>query len=351
MQQNRCMELTGGEIYFIRERDLLSNELTDYFKVGIVREGGKDERSSLIRLKDHQTGNPRELVLDEVFTTPLVERLETMIHAINATSGIRGEWLRNDDNRIEEIKRQLTLLVEEAKTAAPVIARADELKKQFSNDSKIEASEYAHSWFTQYAIAHLSEAHYKPLVERINNLLIEAIEKGEDIAKVAKIQEKKAKFDLDEEALKAAHPETYELFMETVVTGPLGKFATKKISLDQKLVDEVLDPATLEILQVIEKVESGQLGKLDLHKPRLDLWGLQSKAAWDKDVATAHLKVICDVNAGIEGICTWNRVEKKAEKFNIANFKNAHPELFEEFQIEITGKGALIVDKKIGYAQ
>jgi hypothetical protein len=345
------MELTGGEIYFIRERDLLSNELTEYFKVGIVREDGKDERSSLDRLKNHQTGNPRELILDEVFTTPLVERLESMIHAINATSGIRGEWLRNDSNRISEIKMQLTLLVEEAKAVAPVIAKADELKRQFSNDSKIEASESAHSWFAKYCDAHLSEAHYKPLVERINNLLIEAIEKGEDIAKVAKIQEKKIKFDLDEEALKAAHPETYELFMETVVTGPVGKFATKKIVLDQKLVDEELNPATLEILQVIEKVENGQLGKLELHRPRLDLWGLQSKAAWDKEVAAAHLKVICDVNAGIDGLCTWNRVEKKTEKFNKQNFKIAHPDLFEEFQVEIKGKGALIVDKKIGYAQ
>jgi len=345
------MELTGGEIYFIRERDLLSNELTDYFKVGIVREDGKDERSSSDRLSDHQTGNPRELVLDEVFKTPLVERLETMIHAINATSGIRGEWLRNDDNRIEEIKKQLTLLVEEAKTVAPVIAKADKLKKKFSNDSKIEASESAHSWFTKYCDAHLSEAHYKTLVERINKLLIDAIEQGEDIAKVAKIQEKKIKFDLDEEALKAAHPETYELFVETVVTGPVGKFATKKIVFDQRLFDEVLNPSTLEILQVIEKVESGELGKLELHRPRLDLWGLQSKAAWDKEVAAAHLKVICDVNAGIEGLCTWNRVEKKTEKFNKQNFKSAHPELFEKFQVEIKGKGALIVDKKIGYAQ
>lgn len=344
------MTFAGGEIYFIRERDLISNELTEYFKVGIVREGGKNGRNSEDRLKDHQTGNPRELVLDEVFKTPLAEKLETIVQAINAEAGIRGEWMRIQDGNIDLIKSQLVQLVDEAKSASPIMTNAEELKSKSSNGTKLQADDDALKWHAVYSRANLSIAYYEPIVKRINSLILDAIEKGEDVAKVAKIQEKKTRFDLDEDALKAAHPDIYALFFEIVVSEPTGKFVPKKVPTDQDLIDNVLMPLTSEIVQVVERVETGELGKVSLHKPWLSLWGLLAKESWDKEVALANLKVICGLNSGIEDVCTWNRLEKKTEKFNKSAFKEAHPELYEKFQKEIQVKAALIVDKNVGYA-
>lgn len=351
MQQNGFMTLPSGEIYFIRELDLLTNDFTEYFKVGIVRDGGKDKRSSENRLKDHQTGNPRKLVIDEVFKTPLVERIETMIHAINASSGIRGEWLRTKDNNLELIKEQLRSLVGEAQQAQPVFEEAELISKKASNGEVVKASDIASEWFAKYSKAHLSDKYFQPLVDRISDILRNAIEKGEDLDKVAKIQEQESRFDLDQKALKEAHPELYALFVEVAATEPKGRFSTKKISIDQDLIDNHLAPLTSEVLQVIEKVESGNLDKVALHKPALVLYGLQARAAWDKDVAGSNLQILCGVNSGIEGICTWNREEKKVQKFNKKAFIEAHPEIAAKFQKEIAGKSALIVDKKIGYAE
>ena len=65
------MILTGGEIYFLGERDLKSGKDTGFVKIGLVRE--KDARDTESRLKEHQTGNPRLLHVVKVVKTPVVE--------------------------------------------------------------------------------------------------------------------------------------------------------------------------------------------------------------------------------------------------------------------------------------
>ena len=50
----------AGEIYFIGEVDLKSKSHSNYYKIGIVRES--DERTTVNRLAEHQTGNPRRLI-------------------------------------------------------------------------------------------------------------------------------------------------------------------------------------------------------------------------------------------------------------------------------------------------
>ena len=59
------MSQAAGEIYFIGEKDLRTKELTQYFKVGIVRENPENaDRESTQRLLEHQTGNPRERCIE-----------------------------------------------------------------------------------------------------------------------------------------------------------------------------------------------------------------------------------------------------------------------------------------------
>ena len=58
------MVTSAGELYFLRETDYVTGQLTPFTKIGIVRDG----RGSADRLRDHQTGNPRTLVLHSVIT-------------------------------------------------------------------------------------------------------------------------------------------------------------------------------------------------------------------------------------------------------------------------------------------
>ena len=94
------MKFTAGELYVIGELDLRTNEKTNYYKVGIVRE--KRERTSAERLKDHQTGNPRELFVYDFIKCKVVEEVETVFHRLMASKGVRGEWLELNHAELAE---------------------------------------------------------------------------------------------------------------------------------------------------------------------------------------------------------------------------------------------------------
>lgn len=74
--------MTPGELYFINDRDHFIGESTNFYKIGIVRQG--ESRGSSQRLKEHQTGNPRPLILSHVVKTDVVERVETLMHKMFA---------------------------------------------------------------------------------------------------------------------------------------------------------------------------------------------------------------------------------------------------------------------------
>ena len=50
-------------IYFMTERDLFGYPCGPYVKIGLVK-GNDDGRSSFERRKEHQTGNPREIIIE-----------------------------------------------------------------------------------------------------------------------------------------------------------------------------------------------------------------------------------------------------------------------------------------------
>ena len=71
------MITTSGELYFIGEEDIKTGEKSSYYKIGIVRES--EGRTSVNRLSEHQTGNPRRLLIAHALETPAVEAVETAL--------------------------------------------------------------------------------------------------------------------------------------------------------------------------------------------------------------------------------------------------------------------------------
>ena len=70
------MSIVPGYIYFIRERDFLTNQDGGYVKIGLTRE----ERPVSARLSDHETANPREEYSEWDIQVPMVDKLETYMH-------------------------------------------------------------------------------------------------------------------------------------------------------------------------------------------------------------------------------------------------------------------------------
>jgi len=89
-----------GFVYFMTERDLFGYPCGPYVKIGLVK-GNDDGRSSFDRRKEHQTGNPREIIIEaEVETHAQVSTLESLVHQRLAKYRIHGEWFNYGEDGI-----------------------------------------------------------------------------------------------------------------------------------------------------------------------------------------------------------------------------------------------------------
>ena len=108
------MQTQPGTIYFVEERDLLGFPTPNYVKIGLVKENEKG-RSSDDRKDEHQTGNPREIIIEaEVKTHAQVSTLESLVHQRLAKNRIHGEWFNYGEDGVnpyveltKEINRDL----------------------------------------------------------------------------------------------------------------------------------------------------------------------------------------------------------------------------------------------------
>ena len=90
-----------GFIYFMTERDFFGYPCGPYVKIGLVK-GNDDGRSSFERRKEHQTGNPREIIVEaEVKTYAQVSTLESLVHQRLAKYRIHGEWFNYGEDGIQ----------------------------------------------------------------------------------------------------------------------------------------------------------------------------------------------------------------------------------------------------------
>ena len=71
-----------GFIYFMTESYLFGYPWGPYVKIGLVR-GNDDGRSTFKRRKEHQTGNPREIIIEsEVKTYAQVSTIKINVTAV-----------------------------------------------------------------------------------------------------------------------------------------------------------------------------------------------------------------------------------------------------------------------------
>ena len=149
------MSNIAGEIYFIAEEPSVSTPPVRV-KIGLVRESKKN-RDSRDRLLDHQTGNPRSLVLLEAIKTARVSQVENSLHQRYASRRGIGEWF-------ELTKPELTLAIAECHELAeqqsvhlPVIRKAESLKYALRNGVVIAASDESTEWHNRQQVAKASE--------------------------------------------------------------------------------------------------------------------------------------------------------------------------------------------------
>ncbi len=346
-----AINLTPGEIYFIREKDLLTKEVSSYVKVGLVREG--EDRGSEERASEHQTGNPRQLFVEKIVKTEAVSAVENMLHDHFANQRVSGEWFDFDNGQLQECIQMAEGFAAEAQLSVAQFSKAKELKDIVSTEAKIEPTLEAKELHIEYLEAETALNHCQDLAGQIREIFIEALEDPEvDVDHIVKKQEKKVRLVFDKVAFELAHPDIYLKYVgeKVTISGTFRMVRPKDFTADLKVINPELDEFSRNLAIALDEVKSDKRSKESLHSLNLRLLAFESTAEWRLEKAKAAIQVLCGDNAEIEGICKWARTSKSKETFDDKKLKLEHADLYASFCHEEKGATAIIVNPKKPYA-
>ncbi len=344
-----AINLTPGEIYFIREQDVLTKEISNYVKVGLVREGGdgdSDERAS-----EHQTGNPRELSVYKVVKTAAVSSIENILHRLYANNCVSGEWFKFDDATLSNCIAKAESLAAEANANIDYFSKAKDFKEIISvAETKLPTAEIT-AWYEKYLRAEVVFKECTRLLSAIKEIFIEALDQDEEVSHIIVKQEKKAKLIFDKEEFELSHPDIYAKYQKVTesISGSFRWVSPKEFDTSLEVINPELAKFGTALEVMIESVKEGKTSKEVLHAQDLRLLGFITAAKWDMDIAQANVKTYCAESAGVENICKWVRELKSKTIFDEKLLKEERPDLYAEFTHEEAGGVAHIVKPKQGY--
>ena len=302
-----------GYIYFMTERDLFGYPCGPYVKIGLVK-GNADGRSSFERSKEHQTGNPREIIVEaEVKTYAQVSTLESLIHQRLAKYRIHGEWFNYGEDGIE-----------------PYV----ELTKEINND--LEGQIKDNLLINQYALIEDNGEELKPSSQEkdIHHELLETkqtiikIKNEKDLAKLKlrsfdksfytdikgicfyekiKPQEKFDKLNFEKD-----HPDIFEELSVEVITPNFNikKDLKNKKSEEFKKLEELIEGQKFIKEDSFDSINRNK-DLIKLHSKWLDAHVELQPFELKKKLLENKLKVLVGENQGIKDICSWKRKKKK----------------------------------------
>lgn len=317
------MDLDSGEIYFIREQ--VGGEFTDFTKIGKVAE--KPGRSSLDRAKEHQTGNPRPLVPIEVVQTVFVSEVENTLHREFAPKRILpGEWfILNAAEIATAIARCGELSVANAQLI-PLFEQADALEAKVSNANLAPANDEAATWAKAYRRARYGLKLFDDAEKRFKEYLAEANSRGVDVTDFVDIGQsagRRSYRDLFEQN----YPELVAKYSSTM-TEIAGVVTVKSVRNEIFSPDEELAEVVTLTESLMPQINSSSDQRDEIaamHALYLSLLSVEPVLKKHKEVARAHLMLLCGESSGIEELCSWRRTPRNVIAIDWDTIKATHP--------------------------
>jgi len=338
------VKLVAGTLYFISEVDVLTGQEFDYYKIGLVKDSRQGD--AFDRAGEHQTGNPRRLAVRYTVNTPAINDLETLMHDLYATERIFGEWFVLPRNSVkkavakaEELAAQQRSLVKSATAAAKYADVA-------SNDKIIAATPAAKSLYLELQQAKLEQKEMKTIFA-LEKAFFEGLTGTKFDTTLFFTTTSKMQTKLLDDELAAKHPKIYQEFVRevTTMTPSFTSTGTRDLALTlpKKLATAIAEQvARLEKAGKRPSLETAQ----EIHFNHLALLSSSGDASWREDSAGTQLKSMIKANGGIESVAKWSRTPKTTEKFVAKDFKEAYPDLAEEFTVRTPSSSSAIVDMR-----
>ncbi len=344
------MNLTAGEIYFIRETDVLTKTETRYVKIGLVKE--KDDRTSDSRAAEHQTGNPRQLHVAKIVKTPAVSEVENIIHKLYAPSRISGEWFHFSPSKFKEAIKTAESLAKEIGSHLKEFQLVEKYSYKQSNTKTIKATPALIKVLEQYYRADLKIRRCSEITKIVKELLQSSIAKGEALGHLASYTKSSSRESVDWAGIAEKHPMLYKKYCseEEFFSARFTIVKNNGKPLDLGKIDKSLYSLALEIESLVKRSANGRIPKEQMFDQYLRLLGLQARAGLDRDLARASIQAACKTAAGIDGICTWARTRETGEVFDQEAFAKAHPKIVLNFTTVVKGKPSFSLNTKHAYA-
>jgi len=338
------VKLVPGTLYFISEIDVLTGEKFDYYKIGLVKDSRQGD--SLDRAGEHQTGNPRRLVVRHTVESPAINDLETIMHDLYATERVFGEWFVLSGSAVKRAVAKAEALAQEQRDSSSDAELAAEFTEIPSNEILIPAAATSLALYKDVQVAKFEQKEIKAIFaaerEFFANLSASKFDPTLFFQTTPKTSSK-----LEEDKLLAAHPDIYNRFVQEVTTISASFTVSPPHGITLKL------PKKLEQALTDQKDRLATAGKRptedavrEIHMQHLTLLGAFGDAEWREDMAGTQLRALIQGNLGIEGVARWSRVSKTSEKFIAKDFKKEYPELTEEFTVRTTSTSSAIADMR-----
>ena len=307
----------SGEVYFIQERDFLTGEMSPYTKIGLVR----DDRASSDRKSDHQTGNPRELVLHAAIPVSMVQTVEKNLHWHFARRRVTGEWFVLNSVELLEATNKCKSLGDEFSRYVSSIRRAQEFGELESSSDLLKATEVAAEWHRLQQISAVILKRSEVVLDRYKELMPKKTQMIDSF---------------NEDGFKSKYPGIWAAYLSPPEVG--GTFRLSKLDVSSLETKDEIATATQNAKDFEESIAMCEKSLRSLDDLSIDYLRFLSLTRYHEtleEIAKFHLKEICGPSGGIEGICTWKR-ELKPAKLDRQALKDAEPTKFGEFVTKVS---------------
>ena len=342
-------KLVRGTLYINRDRDYRTSEWGPYVKIGIVR----NDRESQDRVKEHQTGNPREVVTMRELQSPMVHHLETQLHHRFATMWLSGEWFEMDQTFVDStLIPEAEKIIGEQNAFLEDFTRRAELKNRVSSgEERLPTVEEREVW---KAAVRATEKHTlaKARKDQWDFALRAAVGDSGGIPGVVKLVKKNKPDWFDQENFTEAHADLAAQYVvkKPSIRGSLSLKGSQSLAKLDTDLHEAINEAKAAVPEfTLEQIETPGLDRtstvLEAHSSYVGSLAAVACADWDRECFRSRLVRMLGTDEAIKDTISWKREENEQLTFDKSRLKQEHEELYNEF----TTQGAWTISVEIHY--
>jgi len=318
-----------GSIYFIRERNLITKELSPFVKIGLTGL----HRKATNRKNDLQTGNPRELFVEHEVMVPCVRAIETALRYRFLEQNVNLEWhifSESSKYQIQDALEYCEKLKSQFAEHSSFIDEAKRLDKTPSKGIPIPPSEEALYWRNEVLLRHEIVKLGQIAAAAQRTKAKECFHSGDQIPAGVKIIERQIS-EIDWKNFRKAYPDIVNNYIKCRLSGVF-KVISKKAQNKTKTALRILhaEYETSKFFELFFAEENFADYSLELRQQQIKIQQLTKLSHIEKEIALCHLKVICGTAPGITNICSWVR-ELSPPRLDTRALKEEHRALLIPF--------------------